>query len=206
MKIANFQFGTKSGPTCHWANLEQKAKPIALCFDDISPFWSTLHLAQKVAQLVTEPICSKKASLYPYLFMKIANFQFGTKSGPTYHRANLEQKAKPIALPFHENCQLSIWYKKWSNLSPSQFVAKKGKPIALPFHEKKPSLPCFDFQFGTKSGPTCHRANLEQKAKPIALPFHENCQLSIWYKKWSNLSPSQFGAKRQAYSLMFWWY
>ena len=317
--LSDFQFGTKSGPTCHWANLEQRDERRGWRFDEKWPFWATFNLAQKVVQLVTEPIWSKETSVAVDVLMKnghfewlsiwhkkwsnlsqsqfgakrwasrltfwwkmaiLSDFQFGTKSGPTCHWANLEQRDERRGWRFDEKWpfwatfnlaqkvvqlvtepiwsketsvavdvlmknghfeRLSIWHKKWSNLSQSQFGAKR-RASRLTFWWKMAILS--DFQFGTKSGPTCHWANLEQRDERRGWRFDEKWpfwatfnlaqkvvqlvtepiwsketsvavdvlmknghfeRLSIWHKKWSNLSLSQFGAKRRALRLTFWW-
>ena len=210
--LSDFQFGTKSGPTCHRANLEQRDECLEWHFHEKWPFWVTFNLAQKVVQLVTEPIWSKETSVTNDIFMKNGHFEW-----------------------------LSIWHKKWSNLSQSQFGAKR-RVSWMTFSWKMAILS--DFQFGTKSGPTCHRANLEQRDECHQWRFHEKWPfwvtfnlaqnvvqlvtepiwsketsvtndvfmknghfewLSIWHKKWSNLSQSQFGAKRRVSWMIFWW-
>ena len=94
--LSDFQSGTKSGPTCHRANLEQRDECHEWCFHEKWPFWVTFNLAQKVVQLVTEPIWSKETSVTNDVFMKNGHFEW-----------------------------LSIWHKMWSNLSQSQFGAKR---------------------------------------------------------------------------------
>ena len=203
--LSDFQFGTKSGPTCHWANLEQRDERHSWHFDEKWPFWVIFILAQKVVQLVTEPIWSKEASVSVDVLMKNGHFEW-----------------------------FSFWHKKWSNLSLSQFGAKR-RASRLTFWWKMAILS--DFHFGTKSGPTCHWANLEQRGEHRGWRFDEKWPfwvifilaqkvvqlvtepiwsneasvsvdilmknghfewLSIWHKKWSNLSLSQFEAERRA--------
>ena len=46
-----------------WANFKQKGKAIALHFDEKLPIFNAFHVAQKLLQIVCEPLSSKKARL-----------------------------------------------------------------------------------------------------------------------------------------------
>ena len=173
-------------------------------------------LAQKVVQISHVSQFWAKRQAYSLTFwwkMPIfMDFQSWHKKWSKFHMwANFEQKGKPIALLFDEKCPFSwTWHlgtKSGPNYHMSQFWAKR-QAYSLTFWWKMPIF--MDFQSWHKKWSKFHMwANFEQKGKPIALLFDEKCPFSwTWHlgtKSGPNYHMSQFWAKRQAYSLTFWW-
>ena len=121
--LINFEIGTKSGPTRHWATVEERGERRGCCFGEKSQFWSTLKLAQKVVQLVTEPLWRREASVAAVFWWKIAiliNFEIGTKSGPTRHWATVEERGECRGCRFGEKSQF------WSTLKLAQKVSNSS--------------------------------------------------------------------------------
>ena len=210
--LINFEIGTKSGPTRHWATVEQRGECRGCRFGEKSQFWSTLKLAQKVVQLVTEPLWSREASVAAVVLVKngnfdqlwnwhkkwsnssqsqfgaerrasrlsfywkmviLINFEIGTKSGPTHHRANLEQRGERRGCHFIE---------KWPFSSILKLAQKVVQLVTEPIWSKEASI-----------------------AAVVLLKNGHFDQFWNWHKKWSNSSQSQFGAKRRASWLSFYW-
>ena len=209
--LSDFQLLKKSGPTHQWANLEQRGEHHDSLFDEKWRFWVTFNFWEKVVQLISEPIWSKEVSIMTHFLMKNGDFEWLStfeKSGPTHQWANLEQRGE------HHD---SLFDEKWRFWVTFNFWKKVVQLISEPIWSKEVSIMTHflmkngDFEWLStfeKSGPTHQWANLEQRGEHHDSLFDEKWRFWVtfnFWKKWSNSSVSQFGAKRWASWLTFWW-
>ena len=210
--LINFEIGTKSGPTRLWATVEERGERCGCRFGEKLQFWSTLKLAQKVVQLVSEPLWSREASVAAVVLVKNRNFDQLWNWHKKWSNSSLSHcggERRALRLSFWWKIAILINFEIGTKSGPTRHwatVEERGERCGCRFGEKLQfwsTLKLAQKVVQLVSEPLWRRE--ASVAAVVLVKNHNFDQLWNWHKKWSNSSLSHCGGERRALRLSFWW-